>query len=425
MRDEEQIDSENPRLDLRSGRSVWELDNLELTPSSSQKCPHKADILIVGAGITGSFLAERLTRLGRSVVVVDRHRPQKASTAASTALLQWEIDTPLLELETQLGFEAASFVYRRSFAAVGSIGHLVKSLDIQADFKPRRTLYLAGNRLDATALGEEHRLREKAGLAGTFLNRDQLLASFGFDREAAILSPGSAEANPMRLAKALLDKAIERGAEIFHPVAIKDYDSSARCAHVVTDHGFEIEANIVILANGYEMPGFIPSTQHSLASTWALATVPQLPTNLWAEGALIWEASEPYTYLRTTPDNRIVIGGEDEDLIDEKRRDEKIEMKTSVLLQKLSALVPGANLKVDAAWAGFFGQTNDGLPLIGAIPGKPHYYAAFGYGGNGITFSALAADLIASLILEAGLNHGAGLNLGERDQLCDLFSIAR
>jgi glycine/D-amino acid oxidase-like deaminating enzyme len=38
------------------------------------------------------------------------------------------------------------------------------------------------------------------------------------------------------------------------------------------------------------------------------------------------------------------------------------------------------------------------LPLIGPVPGAKNVYAAFGYGGNGITFSFLAARLIGDLI---------------------------
>jgi glycine/D-amino acid oxidase-like deaminating enzyme len=178
----------------------------------------------------------------------------------------------------------------------------------------------------------------------------------------------------------------------------------------MTDQGLEIEANIIILANGYEMPAFFPSTQHRLASTWALATVPQLPSHLWPERALVWEASEPYNYVRTASDNRIIIGGED---ADEKERDAKIPAKIAALLEKVADFAPGAVPRVDASWAGFFGQTEDGLPLIGKIPSAPNCYVAFGYGGNGITFSALAADLIADLIK------------GKHDPLCDFFSITR
>ena len=41
---------------------------------------------------------------------------------------------------------------------------------------------------------------------------------------------------------------------------------------------------------------------------------------------------------------------------------------------------------------------SDGLPLIGPVPGAKGVYAAYGYGGNGITFSFLAARLIGDLI---------------------------
>ena len=55
----------------------------------------KCDALIVGAGITGSLVAERLTRQGLDVVIIDRELPGRGSTAASTSMLLWEIDRSL------------------------------------------------------------------------------------------------------------------------------------------------------------------------------------------------------------------------------------------------------------------------------------------------------------------------------------------
>ncbi len=150
-------------------------------------------MIIVGAGITGAFLAERLTRDGRDVLVLDRHAPQTASTAASTALLQWEIDAPMLELEDQLGFESAANVYRRSFESVRRIGDLVQALGRTAGFARRDTIYFAGSDLDPILLKEELRLRLRAELPSALLEREALLARFGFDRSAALVSSGSAE----------------------------------------------------------------------------------------------------------------------------------------------------------------------------------------------------------------------------------------
>ena len=65
---------------------------------------------------------------------------------------------------------------------------------------------------------------------------------------------------------------------------------------------------------------------------------------------------------------------------------------------RLQGLVPQASLALDHAWSGAFGQTEDGLPLIGRVPGQPRLLAAYGYGGNGITFSFLASRLIGALV---------------------------
>jgi glycine/D-amino acid oxidase-like deaminating enzyme len=51
-------------------------------------------------------------------------------------------------------------------------------------------------------------------------------------------------------------------------------------------------------------------------------------------------------------------------------------------------------LEVAYAWAGTFGETKDGLPYIGVHPRFPHVYFALCYGGNGITFSVIAAEIL-------------------------------
>ena len=59
---------------------------------------------------------------GLSTLVSDRRPPARGSTAASTALLQWEIDTPLIRLAEGIGFERARAAWQRSFKAVQALG---------------------------------------------------------------------------------------------------------------------------------------------------------------------------------------------------------------------------------------------------------------------------------------------------------------
>ena len=85
---------------------------------------------------------------------------------------------------------------------------------------------------------------------------------------------------------------------------------------------------------------------------------------------------------------RIIIGGEDSnDIIDPDARDALITEKSAILTKRLAALWPRAKPDIAFQWAGTFDTTADGLPLIGPVPGYKSTYAAYGYGGNGITFS--------------------------------------
>jgi len=119
----------------------------------------------------------------------------------------------------------------------------------------------------------------------------------------------------------------------------------------------------------------------------------------WAERSLIWETARPYLYARTTDDNRIIVGGEDEPYAEGHQDRDLLNRKTARLSSRLNELFPQLRPDVAYAWAGTFGSTVDGLPLIGPSPGNPRLWFALGYGGNGITFSVIAARLLVDAYL--------------------------
>jgi glycine/D-amino acid oxidase-like deaminating enzyme len=390
------LDSEDTeQADLRGGSSPWFATaqhpvRHEITENI------KCDALIVGGGITGSLIAERLTRQGLDVVIIDRELPGRGSTAASTSMLLWEVDRSLTELTETYGFERASRAYQASLHAVAGLKSLVLQLGIACEMRDKNSLYLAAGDTSKELL-EEQQLRARAGLPGDFLDHPMLLDVFGITRAGAIVSPGAADADPMQLARGMLRTAVARGARLFEGEAV-EFDAAARSVGVELKNGRLIEARSVILATGYVMPAIIHSTVQNVSSSWAIATRPQ-PQNVWKGGALIWENSKDYLYARTTTTGRIIIGGEDsDDIIEPDARDRLIPEKSRLLAQKLTALWPVANADIEFRWSGTFDTTSDGLPLIGPVPGCKGIYAAYGYGGNGITFSFLAAQLIGDLI---------------------------
>ncbi len=171
-----------------------------------------------------------------------------------------------------------------------------------------------------------------------------------------------------------------------------------------------MRAKHVVFATGYELVKLVGSRGHRVMSTWAMATAPQTD-RLWPSRCLIWEAADPYLYLRTTVEGRVIVGGEDEEFADDAKRDALTPKKIATIRRKLGKLLPALDTEPEFAWAGCFGTSTTGLPAIGAIPNTRRCFAILGYGGNGITFSVIAAQLIQRAIL------------GLSDPDADLFAL--
>ena len=353
-------------------------------------------MLIIGAGITGAMVADCLADTGLKIVIADTRGPAKGSTTASTALVQSEIDTPLTHLARKIGKTNAVRAWRRARLAVDAIAARLGELGVR-DIKRRDSLYLSGNLLDEDELFHEHEARRAAGLATRYLDRKALRLRFGIARSAALLSYDSLVLNPRQVTMALLKAACTRKTTIYSPAEIVDIDAGARGATAIASNGRRIHCRHLIFATGYELPKHIPHRGHKIISTWAIATAPQ-KRRLWPEQCTIWEASEPYLYVRTTTDGRIICGGEDEDFSDEEKRDALLGRKTKTLARKLGRLIRGADTTAEFAWTGSFGSSATGLPRIGRVPAMPNCWVALGYGGNGTTYSRIAAEVICGAL---------------------------
>ena len=357
----------------------------------------RADVVIVGAGITGALIAEAATGRGLSTVIIDRRAPGHGSTAASTALLQFEIDTPLTHLADQIGAERASRAWLRSFRAVDDLTRLVARLGIRCQLRTRKAIYLSGNKLNADELAREGRARRSIGLPSEWLDCTALAKLAGIQHRAALVSLGAADVNPVGLTGGLFQWAMSKGCRLLSPVQLAEVFPSTKKVAMATADGIEIEAKALVFATGYELAEGVPTAGHRLASTWAFATAPQ-PDRLWGEGELIWEASDPYLYIRTTSDGRAVIGGEDQPIVDEAERDALLPVKVKTLQGKGQELFPQLGVDAEYAWTGTFGESATGLPSVGAVPGMPNCFAVLGYGGNGLTFSMMARQVIVALL---------------------------
>jgi glycine/D-amino acid oxidase-like deaminating enzyme len=387
-------------VDLTSGYPFWPVNDGLIRAYPRLDHDATCDAVVLGGGITGALVAHHLIEAGIETVVVDKRDVASGSTAATTALLQYEIDTSLTDLSRRYGPQHGAHAYLACRDAVERLTQLITAVPDAVGFERKRSLYLASRRRDHRALRTEWQQRRAIGLGVDWLDESDIRARFSFRRTAALLTPDAAQVDAYALAHALLRRATDRGLMVFDRTTVKAVRHHRRGVTLRTADGWKISARWIIFATGYETEAFLEANVARLVSTYAIVSEPLASFEGWGEDAcLIWEHARPYLYLRVTPDGRAIVGGEDEDFRNPIRRDRLIPHKTRRLVKRFQQMFPQLDFEVAFAWAGTFGETADGLAYVGTRPRWPRAYFALGYGGNGITFSMLAAEIIRDALL--------------------------
>ncbi|CAN5441092.1 FAD-dependent oxidoreductase [soil metagenome] len=399
--------------DLRTESPFWLMRNGYLKTYESLSENIKTDFAIIGGGISGALLAWRLTREGASVSVVDRRHIGMGSTCASTALLQYDIDRALHELIDLMGEKKAVRAYKLSLKALCDLISQTAKLEIHSSCEQRSGLRFAKFKKDVGFLEKEFKARRRHGFDVEFWEQSAVENHFPFSSPAALYTGESAIADPFRMTHAFLQDAISAGAKVFDKTEIKNIERLKKSVVLHTSDGKKINASKIIIACGYEAVNFVPFKIGKLASTYCAISEPLPTKEIWFENCNFWNTDDPYNYGRTTTDNRIIFGGEDEPFYNPSKRDKLLSKKTEKLRSQFKKMFPDLPFKVDYSWGGTFIETDDGLPYIGSIKQLSHTYFALGYGGNGITFSQLAADILADLLL------------GRKNKDAEIFSFDR
>lgn len=384
-------------FDLHGGEPFWIVNSGlgYVVPKLEENIT--CDVVILGGGITGALIADALSEHDLDIVLLDRRHLGRGSTAASTALLQYDIDTPLFKLRDLVPPDHADRAYKLGIEAIDELEEITKGVDCQ--FSRHPSLFFGVGSDAINDLKQEYDARKSIGLDVAWLEHQELERDYGILANGAIHSTVAAQVNPFELTHHLLKNCSQSGVRIFDKTNVESIDDDASPVTIVVEGGKVVKANWVVHATGYESVQTLPRDVVDLQSTFAFISEPiEMPNDKWTDRALVWEYADPYCYVRWH-DDRMIVGGEDEPFKNEKARDALIASKIDTLVDKLGRRFPQLPLDPAFKWAGTFGSTKDGLGYIGAIPEKPHALYALGFGGNGITYSTIARRLITNLIM--------------------------
>lgn len=401
-------------MKLNSSEPYWLVKNGIINSYPSVQQDIKTEILIVGSGITGSLIAHQCISEGYDVVIVDRRDIGNGSTSATTSMLQYEIDVPLHKLINLIGREGAESSYWACYDAIDTLHKISKSIKSKAGLKYKKSLYFAAYKKDISALKAEFDARKDAKFPVQWLESDDIKNKFGIENTyGGILSSQGASMDAFCMAHELLAYNAKKGLKVYDKTDLINVNYAKNKIKAVTETGKTIKAKHIIYCNGFESTEIIKEKFVNLLSTYALISEVQSETNRILDDLLVWNTAEPYMYMRTTDDNRFLIGGEDEVFYDASKRDNLLQNKSTKLEKLFKKYVPNDSFISDFAWAGTFGETKDGLPYIGKHKDFPGAYFVLGFGGNGITFSVIGMKMLSDYLS------------GKEHKLCQYFKFER
>lgn len=383
-------------MDLKTNEPFWLVKTGLMQSYPSLRSNLECDVLIVGGGITGSLIAHQCIKDGYKTVLIDKREIANGSTSATTSMLQYEIDKSLSELKQLIGEKGAIASYKACFKAIDQLEDICNEIKSKAGFTRKKSLYFSAYKKDLIELKHEFEVRKKAGFKVRWMEADTIFEKYEIaNTYGGILSDQGASLEAFMFTHELLAYNIKKGLQVFDKTELTKVEHHKLYNKVSLNTEANITTKKIIYCVGYESAQMISENFVKLISTYAIVSeqIPKLkPLH---KKLLVWNTAQPYIYLRTTDDNRFLIGGEDETFQNPQKRNALLNKKKQKLLKSFEKHLPHVPFYPDFVWAGTFGETKDGLPYIGEHKDFKNSYFVLGFGGNGITFSVTGMEMIA------------------------------
>lgn len=356
----------------------------------------ETDVIIVGGGVTGSILGYYFSKEGIDTVILEKSRIAHGSTSITTSLLQYELDSNLMALTENVSLDHAINSYKLGVKALNEIEKFIKEYGNKCDYIKRDTLLYTAKKLEIEELYQEYKLRKENGFNVKFINEDD--NPFSFDLKAGVYGiEGGAELDPFKYTHHLLEVACNNGLRVYENTPVIDVKYNKDYVEAITSYNHKVRGKILVLATGFNTKLFTDRNFGVKTYTYNIVTKPLKNIEGWFNNVLIRDNEDTYNYFRTTPDNRIIAGGEDTPFTD--NFNPKIAMeKYDILEQRVKNMFNKIDyIEIEYKYCGTFDSTKDNLGFIGKDPKNDKLWYGLGYGANRIVFAILGGMMLPKL----------------------------
>jgi D-hydroxyproline dehydrogenase subunit beta len=348
------------------------------------------DALIIGGGIVGCAIAERLARAGLQVCLLERDVLGGAATAASMGHLVVLDDDP-----AELALSAWSCARWRELAA---------ELPAAAEYRNAGTLWIARDDSELAEAARKQSRLAAAGIASELLDAAQLAShepALARGLAGGLRVPADAIVYPPVAAAWLARRAAAAGAQIRCGCGVRAISDDT----ALLDDGSELRARHIIVANGCAAPELIAGAPirkrkgHLMITTRMQPLLSHQLVELgYMQSAHGGDGESVAFNVQPRPSGQLLLGST-------RQFDDNCAAITPRLLARLveraQFFLPGlAGMTALRAWTGFRPTTPDHRPLIGPWPSRPGTWLACGHEGLGVTTALGTADLLAAQLLQ-------------------------
>jgi glycine/D-amino acid oxidase-like deaminating enzyme/Rieske Fe-S protein len=412
-----QLTNENFNGDITSGenKSYWVST---VHPLVFEKLRHniETDVLVIGGGISGLTAAYCLLVTGHKVTLVEDGFIGSGETGRSTAHISYALDDHFTELGKIFGNSKAALAASSHMAAIGWIGKIIHTEDIDCDFRRVPGYLFLGENDTAEHLRKEFESTKDAGLPTELLEH---VPGIRLPYEAdtmCIRYPDQAQFHPMKYLNGLAEAVIRKGGNIYTQTRAEEISEKGAKAN-----GYEINARHIVVATNTPVNDRITMhlKQHAYRTYVIAAKIPrgQLPYSLWwdtGNNDSKW-VSEPYHYIRLHEYNKdfdlLISGGEDHK-VGQEEKDDTGESRFTKLFKWTKERFPWIE-NIEYKWSGQIMEPVDSIAFIGRNPGNDNIYIITGDSGDGITHGTIGGILVTDLIN------------GKENRWADLYDPAR
>jgi glycine/D-amino acid oxidase-like deaminating enzyme/nitrite reductase/ring-hydroxylating ferredoxin subunit len=367
--------------------SLWQSNVADYTSKPAGAAETTYDVVIAGAGITGITTALLLQKQGKKCLVADAHSLCFGTTGGTTAHINSFLDTTYDQIESDFSKEAAQLISKATNSSRELFKKHVEEYSIDCGFEEKDGYVYAQTQEQVDELDKMFEASKRAGADIAYTQEIPVSVEF----KKAVVYRHQAQFHPTRYVQALAKAFEEGGGVILQNCAVDTFEKEDGFLTITTGNG-TIKAAALIWAT-HIPPGInLLHFRNAPYRSYAIA----VKLNGEYPNDLSYDMYDPYHYYRTQDvdgQKYFIVGGEDHKTAHE----ENTEACFNDLIAHTKKYFDVE--EVSHKWSSQYFEPSDGLAYIGHLPGNPdNVFVATGYGGNGITYSHIAAQVLTDLI---------------------------